>query len=280
MKQVNYSTVGFTDRDIEAALDAVAAAGFTGTEIVGQAPHLDQPPEGQALIEFRERLDSRGLLCRTVHAPLTRNVLGAPEEEWRQEVVEVLARYVRFAGAIEADGIVIHPIPNPIFVPAAEDASLPDRMRSAVRRSLDDLVPVAREAGVCMLLENLPYHCHYPLLTLEELRPLIDGYPEQQVGLVIDTGHAWTIGRDPAVEIRAAGARLRGTHLQDVDGEHPNDDHWPPTQGGLNWDDIRQALEDVSYEGFWTFEVANGRQGETPEELARVTRQVAGGWGI
>ena len=280
MKQVNYSTVGFTDRDIEAALDAVAAAGFTGTEIVGQAPHLDQPPEGQALIEFRERPDSRELLCRTVHAPLTRNVLGAPEEEWRREVVEVLARYVRFAGAIEADGIVIHPIPNPIFVPAAEDASLPDRMRSAVRRSLDDLVPVAREAGVCMLLENLPYHCHYPLLTLEELRPLIDGYPEQQVGLVIDTGHAWTIGRDPAVEIRAAGARLRGTHLQDVDGEHPNDDHWPPTQGGLNWDDIRQALEDVSYEGFWTFEVANGRQGETPEELARVTRQVAGGWGI
>ncbi|MBI83179.1 MAG: hypothetical protein CMJ81_08290 [Planctomycetaceae bacterium] len=280
MKQVNYSTVGFTDRDIEAALDAVAAAGFTGTEILGQAPHLDRPPEGQALIEFRERLDSRELLCRTVHAPLTRNVLGAPEEEWRQEIVEVLARYVRFAGAIEASGIVIHPIPNPMFVPTADDTSLPDRMRSAVRRSLDDLVPVARQAGVCMLLENLPYHCHYPLLTLEELRPLVDEYPEQQVGLVIDTGHAWTIGRDPAAEIRAAGARLRGTHLQDVDGEHPNDDHWPPTHGGLNWADIRQALEDVSYGGFWTFEVANGRQGETPEELAGLSRQVAGSWGL
>ena len=87
----------------------------------------------------------------------------------------------------------------------------------ATRRSLDELVPVANTTGVRMLLENLPYACHYPFLVMGELRPLVDAYPEAAVGLVVDTGHAWTSGNDPAAEIRTAGSRLWGTHLQDVD---------------------------------------------------------------
>ena len=278
MKNVSYCTVGFIDRDVEAALDAIADAGFKGTEILGQSPHLEKPLEGPTLVKFRQRLDARGLRSRTVHAPLTRNVLGAPDETWRQEIIEVLKGYLRFAGAIGAHNIVIHPIPNPIFVPDPENPSLPDRMRGAVRRSLDDLIPVARQSGVCMTLENLPYDCHYPLLSIEELRPVVDEYPMELVGLVVDTGHAWTIGNDPVAEIYAAGPRLRGTHLQDVDAEIPADDHWIPTHGGLNWQAIRQALDDVSYGGDWTFEVAHGRHSETPDELARICRQVAKAW--
>ena len=280
MKHLSYATVGFIDRDVEAALDAIAAADFAGTEIMGQAPHLEKPLEGHALVEFRQRLESRGLLHRTVHAPLTRNVLGAPDETWRREIIDVLKGYLRFAGAIDAQSIVIHPVPNPIFVPDPENPSLPNLMRDAVCRSLDDLIPVARQVGVCMTLENLPYDCHYPLLTIEELRPLVDEYPMELLGLVVDTGHAWTIGNDPVAEIHAAGSRLRGTHLQDVDADEPADNHWIPTHGGLNWQAIRQALDDVNYGGYWTFEVARGRHNETPEDLARTSRQVARAWGL
>ena len=280
MKCVSYSTVGFTDRNIEAALDAIAEAGFTAVEILGQRPHVEQPYEGRSLVELRQQLDSRHFQHRTVHAPLTRNVLGAPDETWRQEVVDVFKAYLRFAGAVDARDIVIHPIPNPIFVPDPDNPSLADRMSDAVRRSLDDLISVAQQVGVCMALENLPYHCHYPLLSLGELRGVIDDYPAEWVGLVIDTGHAWTIGNDPVVEIHAAGSRLRATHLQDVDADNPDDNHWIPTHGGLNWKAIRQALEEVEYGGCWTFEVIHGRRGETPEELAWTCRQVATAWGL
>jgi len=185
MKCVSYSTVGFTDRNIEAALDAIAEAGFTAVEILGQRPHVEQPYEGRSLVELRQQLDSRHFQHRTVHAPLTRNVLGAPDETWRQEVVDVFKAYLRFAGAVDARDIVIHPIPNPIFVPDPDNPSLADRMSDAVRRSLDDLISVAQQVGVCMALENLPYHCHYPLLSLGELRGVIDDYPAEWVGLVM-----------------------------------------------------------------------------------------------
>ncbi|MDP6439217.1 MAG: sugar phosphate isomerase/epimerase [Candidatus Brocadiia bacterium] len=280
MSKISYSTSGFTDRGVEAALDGVAAAGFPQAEILGQEPHLAEVPTGKALLDFRSRLESRGFSGCTVHAPLRTNVLGAPEEGWRREKVEVLADYIRFAGAIGASGVVIHAIPNPMFVPEAEAPDIPQLMHDAVLRSLDDLIPVAEQAGTRMLLENLPYECQYPFLTMKELRPLVDSYPAKALGLVIDTGHAWTMKIDPAEEIRLAGCRLGGTHLQDVDHDDPQDNHWVPTQGGLDWESIRSALAQVNYGGTWTFEPLHGRYGETPAELARICRSVAAGWGL
>ena len=134
------------------------------------------------------------------------------------------------AGALGARGVVIHPVPNPRLVPDSERPELHGIIADATRRSLDDLVPVARAAGVRMLLENLPYKWDFPFFDMTELRHLVDDYPEEAVGLIIDTGHAWTVGKHPADESRAAGERLHGTHLQDVDAEHPRDDHWVPVR--------------------------------------------------
>jgi len=252
MSNISYSTVGFTDRDIESALDNVAAAGFVQTEISGQDAHIARPLRGEQLSTFRTRLSDRGLKARTVHAPMRRNVLGAPDETWRQEVVDVLADHLRFAANLESGEVIIHPVPNPIFVPEGDDPAIARRINDAV----------------------------YPFLDMQELKPLVDNYPAEQLGLVIDTGHAWTMKKDPSVEIQLAGSRLQGTHLQDVDYDNPNDNHWVPTHGGLDWSAIRGALAKVNYSGPWTFEVSRGRQNETPEQLASLTYQVARSWGL
>ena len=208
MGNSSYSTVGFVDRSVEQALAAIAAAGFPQAEILGQEPHVAVPLTGQALSEFRRLLEDLGVRARTIHAPMMHNVLGAPEENWRREKVGVLGTYVQFAGALGASDIIMHPVPNPGFVPNADDPAIPGLIRDAVPRSLDELIPVAEEAGVRILLENLPYDCDYPLQTMQELRPLVDGYPEDCLGLVLDTGHAWTLKKDPVLEIHAAGPRL------------------------------------------------------------------------
>lgn len=272
--------MGFKDRDIAPALEAISTAGFDHIEVSSQPPHMSTPLEGCELDAFRALLTDCEVRVGTIHAPMRENVLGAPEENWRREKMGVMTQYLHFAAAIGARGMVIHPVPNPIFVPDPERDELPQLITDATKRSLDELVPVAQAAGVRMLLENLPYHCSYPFLHMRELRPLVDAYPEDAVGLVVDTGHAWTSGDDPAAEIHIAGSRLWGTHLQDVDAQDPQDNHWVPGQGGLNWDEIRGALEEVAYSGLWTFEVIVPRHDETPEELAQMTREVADRWGI
>ena len=290
----SFSTTSFSDGPIESGLDIVADVGFRHIELGGCGSSIEDwryavpdvlpgPPRGRRAAEFRRAIESRGLTAPTLHAPMRRNVLGPPTESWRREKVAVLADHLRFAGEIGAAGMVVHGIPNPMFLAQDEDiASLLQPMVDAMKRSLDELVGVAREAGVRILLENLPYTIEvsvtYPLMAMHQLRPFVDDFPPEQVGLLLDTGHAWTNGDDPAGEIETAGDRLWGTHLQDVPRDNPTDNHWVPTYGDLDWPAIRAALARINYRGAWTFEAVNGRQGESWEDLVRQCYAVATTW--
>lgn len=273
--RASYATAGFTDRDVESALDEIAAAGFREAEILGQKPHVASPLRGKPLVEFNRRLQARGLRA-TVHAPLTRNVLGAPEESWRREIVGILDAYLQFTAGVGAEEMVVHPVPNPIFVPQPTDPGLPALMRDAARRSLDELVPVSQANGVRLLLENLPYECDYPLLSIGELKDLVGSYPPDCVGLLVDTGHAVVTGRDAAREILLAGGRLCGIHLHDSDGRE--DRHWLPGKGVIDWDAVRGALIEIDYDGPWIMELAASGRSETPEALCRNALDVLTRW--
>jgi sugar phosphate isomerase/epimerase len=273
--KIGYSTAGFVDRDLEEALRTIGAEGYDRVEIGALDRHLAGRLEGNAPTELRDMLEEVGLSGGTVHAPMGETVLGGTDEEWRKKNVDVYSRFLEFAHAIGSTGLVVHPVPNPAI---PEVLAAADRVRDAVIKSLDELVPVAQRTGVRLLLENLPFYGEFPLLTMQELRPVVDDYPASAVGLVIDTGHAWTRGVDPASEIRAAGDRLHATHIQDVDYDNPRDNHWPPTQGGLDWDSILDALKEIGYADTLTFEILRGRNGETPEEMAQICRGLAGTW--
>ena len=279
MKKISYATQGFTDRDLEAALDAVAKAGFSQTEILCMSPHLSMPLYGKSLLKFRNGLASRELSA-TLHAPMRRNVLAPPEEQWRKENMVVYKEFIRFSGSATIRDIITHTVPNPMFLEKPDDPEHPSGMIISARRSLDELVPVLRKTGTRLLLENLPYRAAYPFLTMTELRSLVDDYPAECVGLVIDTGHAAALTGDVTAEIQAAGDRLYGTHLQDIDTELKVDNHWPPGQGSLDWQSIIKALSEIEYPGAWTFEVMHSRNGESPEETARICRKAASDWGL
>jgi sugar phosphate isomerase/epimerase len=280
MDDTSYSTAGFRPRDTDSALDVIAKVGFPQAEISGWGLNGDDPLPADELAGFLGRLEQRGLRARTVHAPSSRITLGAPDEEWRKEAVGVLADYLRFVGDMGATDMVIHPIPNPIFVENAFAPEIPGLVGEAASRSLDDLIPVAEKAGVRMNLENLPYHCDYPYRRMKELRPLVDQYPAEQLGLIIDTGHVGVLDDDIVEEIQAAGSRLRGTHIHDVIGHEDGTDHRGPGRGVLDWDAMLAAFRDIDYPGPYTFETIIPNEGETQDELARFTREFAVKWGI
>lgn len=280
MPRIAYSTIGFREDHLPAALASIAEAGFGHIELAAD-PHAVGPPTGDDVVAMRRHIESLGLTATTMHGPLKHWVLGTPTPTWHREKTDSFARYLHFAGELGIAGMVVHPILNPRFLPDPDVASQVDALTTHATKALEELIPVAASTNVRILLENLPYHVDgvdYPLLNMTDLRAFIDRYPEDQVGLVVDVGHAWTGGIDPVHEIETAGARLWGTHLQDVDADHPNDNHWAPGQGGLDWSAIGAALRRVDYRGAWTFEVINARHGEEPIDLARLTCQMARRW--
>ena len=272
----SFCTVTFLQRSLASAIVAIADAGFVQVEITCEPAHELAALGETELNRLGGVIERAGVRIRTVHAPMRRNVLGAPDETWRKAVVENMSRYFRLARDLGADGLVVHAVPNPIFVGETETPDLCRRIGGAVLKSLDQLVPAAEKTGVRLLLENLPYACGYPMRSTAELRAAMDDHPTQHVGLLVDVGHAALAGQDVSEEILVAGNRLLGVHLHDNDGK--DDKHWVPGDGIIDWRAVRRALIGVNYAGPWTFEVNGDSIGERPERIARRTYDVAMGW--
>lgn len=225
-------------------------------------------PSEQELSRLRGILEGHSVRGRTMHAPGGRNTLAAMDASWRKESVGVLTEYVRLAGALGLTELVIHPISVRDMAPYADDPALPQRMREAVQRSIDDLMPAIEESAVRITLENLPFPT-LPLNSMRELRTVVDPYPSEAVGLVIDIGHVARLDLDPVDELHAAGERLCGTHIHEINIQEGRTDHYSPTLGNLDWDAMRQAFTEIGYTGPWTSEATKPSHGESPEELAR-----------
>ena len=175
------------------------------------------------------------------------------------------------AGALGVTDLVVHPISYRGMEPYADDPALPRLMGEAVQRTLDELIPAIEESAVRVIVENLSVRAS-PLTSMRELRTLVDPYPSEAVGLIIDTGHAGRLDLDLVDEIHAAGERLRGTHIHGINLQDDSDgytDHYTPALGNLDWDGMRQAFTEIGYTGPWTSEATKPSHGESPEELAR-----------
>ena len=174
--------------------------------------------------------------------------------------------------------MIVHPTGRP---GADEEEYSWENIAAAADRayaSVSELVPVAAEAGVQIALENLPatgLPCR-PLVSMQELRAFIAGFPAQQVGLCLDTGHACISGLDAAVQARVAGERLIALHLQDVDGE--SDCHWVPGNGVIDWAALGQALTDIDFDGAWTIEALSAKTDASAAEVATACAALQERW--
>ena len=276
MDNTSSTTSAFRHLSLQAALDALAEAGFPQVEIKGSDPHV-RTPSGQELSRLRGILETHSVRGRTMHAPAGRNTLAAMDDNWRNESVGVLKEYVRLAGALGLTELVIHPMSRLDIEPSADDPALPQRMREAVQRSLDDLMPTIEESAVRITLENLPYPT-LPLNSMRELRTVVDPYPSEAVGLVIDTGHVGVLELDPVDEVYAAGERLCGTHIHDINVQEGRIDHHSPTLGNLDWAAMRKAFTGIGYTGPWTSEATRPSHGEGPVDLAREVHDWMASW--
>jgi sugar phosphate isomerase/epimerase len=117
-------------------------------------------------------------------------------------------------------------------------------------QTLRELVPLARETGVGLMIENLPGSFNTPV----QLAQLLDPLPE--LGLHLDIGHANLMVESNATDdlLAAYGSRLKHVHMHDNKGGSA-DLHLPLGSGNI--DNLRyvRALQRCKYDGTITLEV-------------------------
>ncbi len=169
--------------------------------------------------------------------------LCSPFESLRRAAVEELKLCLEVFAAVGAEWMNLHP---------DRQAPFHDR-KYIIERNLQtirELLPLARQLGIGIMVENLPGSFN----SVRQLAELLEPLPE--LALHLDIGHAnLLVDRNTTDELLAAyGSRLRHVHLHDNKGGSA-DLHLPLGAGTLDTAHYVSALQAAGYDGTITLEV-------------------------
>ena len=133
-----------------------------------------------------------------------------------------------------------------------------DQARTAMcRQSLVDLIPLARQHGIRLAIENMRHRADNPNRTgmyTDQLMDIVRDLDEQSVGICFDVGHAYISEKDNLYEAFGRNvSRIIHVHLADNHGVE--DEHLEPGDGGINWTRFYQTAKSSGFAGLLQLEV-------------------------
>lgn len=175
-------------------------------------------------------LDECGLKMLDLHASAGKQMAWSSDvEQSRRAGVELVRNRIEMAARLDCDVIVMH-----LRTAVAADAIA----AAPVRRSLDELEPVARKRGVRIAIENVADD------TFDTHRALFALYGPDYLGLCYDSGHG-NIGGRGLDHLDTVKDRLISIHLHDNDGA--DDRHDIMFNGTVDWPRLARILARSAY---------------------------------
>jgi len=227
-------------------LSQVAENGFTALEIFCSRAHFDysSKPDIQTL---KGMLEHQKLQLVSLHAPTSKDASamresGIPlsvcevERVRRIEAMDEFKRAIDVAEELPFSRMVMH-------MGGSREAADP-RKRDAAFSTLEHLVLHAKHVGVTLCVENTTSELGQP----EYLRAFVDETRLTGLRFNFDIGHAHLRDGEEAERIAKAFEPMRelvaSVHLHDNHGE--KDEHLPPYDGSINWENAIEILNSSS----------------------------------
>lgn len=269
---IGLSTGCFYHQSILDCLVLIRESGFSMIEVCSTPEHLNFH-DVKLVHRAAERISELGLEAYSFHAPFAPTIdIASSDDTQRSGSVAEIFKAAEAAAILQVHYFVMHPGPeNPATIPSAEQ--LP-RMQHVVD-SLNQIARRCKEVGIICVLENkLP---HLLFGNTSDILWILDGINSGEVGVCLDTGHAY-LGGDIHNLVHKLAGHLRMIHAHDNDGA--GDNHSPPGDGKINWYKFLRDLIDIRFRGAFILEMAgnadsavtmaNARRGRTYlREIAR-----------
>ena len=250
----------FSEFGIDKGVELLKKSGFDNID-VSISQFAREIREGTWMPIAKELLAAKekyGVRYNQSHAPFGGG-RGEPETRgyYYAHHVPHIPDALRMAEAAGIESVVVHPI---AFLDTGY-LGHEDEHFEANLKFFSSLIPVARELGIKVAIENLwitsPITGNIvngPCADPREHIALFDELNAPDViTLCLDVGHSALVGREPEDVIRTLGHdRLGALHVHDVD--YKNDLHTLPWQSKLHWEEIARALGEIDYTGDITLE--------------------------
>ncbi len=204
----------------------------------------------EEILKIKKKLDEFGLSCIQTHLPYYNLLISAEEKDEAME--EAIKHCIKATGMLGAKYTAFHPRSSVNYDCSAI------RSFKENKKDIESYIPVAKESGVIIALENLPifpgipkhrfYSWHY-----DDLCFLADSLNSENIGICWDFGHAHLTGINHETALEVVGKRLVCTHIHN--NFEDSDRHLLPDAGNIEWEKLMDVLKKTDYRGPLTLEV-------------------------
>lgn len=175
----------------------------------------------------------------------------------REKGLELAIQMVRAARLLETSNVLV--VPGATYVPWLEnEPPVPfDVCERRARQAVEKLIPEAEKAGVYLNIENIFVNGF--LHTPQEMNAFVDSFGSDRVRVHFDTGNIAQY-HFPEHWIPLLGKRIQNVHFKEYSKKvHEFNLHTfrPLLDGTINWPAVMEALDQVGYRGYLTFEYFN-----------------------
>jgi sugar phosphate isomerase/epimerase len=256
MIRLAFSTNAFKKHSLSEAVNAIAAAGYGGVELMADIPHA-YPPTFDAGQRFAlaNQLAALNLAVSNING-FTLFALGdtyhpswiEDDQRLRQSRVEHTLGCTALAAEFRAKTLSLQP-GGPMIGSQISRAQAAERFAEG----LSIVLPAARSHGVTLAIEPEP---GLFIETSREYLAFKDAFfrDDPLIKMNCDVGHLFCVGENPAEVIRAMPEQIAHVHLEDIGKNHVHQ-HLTPGKGVIDFASIFAALKTIQYDGWGTVEL-------------------------
>lgn len=264
-----YSANAYLRCDAHEAARRIAALGYTGIELMADAPHLWPAATTDAQLDaLRRTLDRAGLAISNVNAFMMQAVGDERHPYWhpswiepdaslRRVRVEHTIAALRMAAKLGAPSITTEPGgPLESGGPHEGSGSLKEGMSrewamDTFVAGLSEALRVAEDVGVRLLVEPEP---GLLIENVAQTLELCGRVRSPAFGVNFDIGHMYCVSEPLADAVAALAAHVRHYHVEDIAASRVHE-HLVPGRGAIDFAPVLQAVRRTGYEGWITVEL-------------------------
>jgi L-ribulose-5-phosphate 3-epimerase len=255
------------------ALDAIGELvenGYSRFEIPISSPHC-WPGEisGSERSTALAKLNESGATIRSLNAGGYDLNLASPAASVRHQSIDHIASVIELATEWNAPDVVISPgTRRPVISPPLES------VYGWLYESLEELLPLAKQAGTRLLFENTPY-CFTP--TIDELVNVVRTVDDDALKIVYDVANAAYIKEEPVAALIANHESIGLIHISDTGTDTWG--HDPIGTGVIDWEGLGRAVKSTVGPDNVVLEII--REENTLHEFAQAMRDLTeAGWDL
>ncbi len=239
--------------------EVCAHAGFDAVE-VNYALEGDLSPKASAddLVKIGRTARELGVdissVCSFLFWPYA---LTHPDEKRRRKGLDLAKKMIEAASLLGTENLLV--VPGAVYIPWLDEAPVvrPEAAYERARAALEELLPIAEDAGVYLNLENI--NTTGFLMTPQEMVRFVDSFDSEHLRIHFDTGNVMQY-QFPEHWIPILGDRIQNVHVKEASkkvNEFNLNTFRPLLDGSTNWPKVLEALHQTGYRGYLTFEYFN-----------------------